>query len=151
MRKPPFMLSSAALLLASSPALAGPCPATRAEGVALLMTLPRLGDDICFYPCQRAYKYDANKTTMFGVQPMSISSHSWGKQLMSVEYLLPGSIGNYLSRYRKAFPNPYCDSDGRYCSFSVKGGAEGMLQQVELIPDKTGNNTRLNCNFYFAD
>lgn len=151
MRKPLLLATSAALLLASSPALAGPCPATRAEGVAFLVGLPRLGDDMCFYPCQRAYKYDASATKMLGVQPLSISSHSWGKQLMSVIYLLPGTMGRHVAQYKKSFPGPSCQSDGKYCSATVQNRTEGMLQQIELLPDKTGTNTQLHCNFYLAD
>jgi hypothetical protein len=148
MRRPLFFVTSAALLMASSPAFAGPCPATRAEGQAFLAGLTNLGKDPCFYPCIKAFKYDAAGQKTFGVQPLSILDRSQQRVgLTSVVFVLPGALGKYSASFRKAFPGTTCPSSGDLCYRTMQKAIENGLRQVELRQTEGDPNSYLHCSF----
>lgn len=152
MRKPLFFVTSAALLMATSPALAGPCPATRAEGQKIITGLTKLGSAHCSYPCSDAIKYNAPAgLTIFGVQPLAVvEQRERASGLSSVIFILPGPLSKFTGAFRKTFAGGNCNNYGGSCETSMRP-AEGGLRQVVLNAAAEPNQTRLMCNFVFMD
>ncbi|OSZ68249.1 hypothetical protein CAP40_06555 [Sphingomonas sp. IBVSS2] len=140
------------MLLASSPSLAAPCPASREEGRKFLAGLTKLGPEMCFHPCARAFKYDAAGQKALGVQPLAILDRSELQAgLSAVIHVLPGPLGKYAAGFKKAFPGASCNSFGDSCYLVVQNAGENALRQVLLSVDGRTKDTWLHCNFELMD
>ena len=151
MRKMSFLVASGAMILASSPSLAAPCPISREEGQKFLAALPKLGTEHCSYPCSSAVKHDATGLKIFGVQPIAVVEQTQMKRLSSVIFVLPGALSTHTGAYKKAFPSGKCGYYGGSCEASMGKAPEGALRQVLLNSGMGPTETRLLCNFEYMD